>query len=92
MGDQMTFSPPTGGPAAVLNQPAIADDKALVSALLASVDYKFFACRLAFSYLYGRDENTCEGPLFDKCIDAFSADGKIQSALLAIAKDPTYCL
>jgi hypothetical protein len=91
-GDEVTFSAPPGGPSAILDRPSVADDKAIVTALLGSVDYGFQACRLAWSYLYGRDESTCEGPLFDKCLDAFRADGKIQSALLAIAKDPTYCL
>ena len=69
----------------------ITDDKSLVQTLVDSDSLKFNACRLAFKFLYGRDENKCEGPLFDQCIDAFTAGGTIQSAVATIAKDASFC-
>jgi hypothetical protein len=56
-----------------------------------STSFQFRACRLAFMYLYGRTEATCEGPIFDKCIAAFKAAGTIQSALQAVATDSSFC-
>ena len=47
--------------------------------------------RLAFKYLYGRTETTCEGAVFDKAVDAFDTKGSIKDALATIAKDPTFC-
>ena len=40
---------------------------------------------------YDRPEDECEGPIFDKCMSAFSNDGKIQTALATVAKDPSFC-
>jgi phosphate transport system permease protein len=49
------------------------------------------ACRIAFEFLYGRPELTCEGEIFDRCMTAFKADGKIQSAVAAVAQDAAFC-
>lgn len=85
------FIPSTEGPQTILGGQTIRDDKELVEALVASDDFKVHTCRLAFQFLYGRAETQCEGPIFDKCVDAFTATGTMQSALGAIAKDPGYC-
>lgn len=90
-GNNITFTPPTEGPQQILDGQTIADDKALVDGLVASEDFKFNVCRIAFKYLYARPENTCEGTVFDKCVDAFTAKGTMQSAISAIATDPTFC-
>lgn len=90
-GANMTFTPPNEGPQKILGGQTIANDKELVEALVASKDFEFNQCRVAFQYLYGRPENTCEAAVFDKCVDAFEKDGTIQSGLAAIAKDPTFC-
>ena len=90
-GDDITYTPPTEGPQAILDGKTIANDKELVEALVASENFEFNTCRLAFQFLYGRAESTCEGQVFDKCVDAFSTTGTMQSALAAIAKDPTFC-
>lgn len=90
-GAGMTFLPPSEGPQTILGGKAIANDKELISSLVTSENYRFNACRIAFRFLYGRAESTCEGPVFDKCIDAFGAQQTMQSALGAIAKDPTFC-
>ncbi|MFL5318498.1 MAG: hypothetical protein ACJ790_02505 [Myxococcaceae bacterium] len=89
-GDTMTFSPPDEGPQPLFGT-QIKDDKELVEALVNSTDFQFRACRLAFNFLYGRDENTCEGPIFDRCMDAFALDGKIQSAITSVATDASFC-
>jgi len=90
-GNNVTYTPPDGQPKAVLGGLMIKDDKEFVTALVDSEAFSFNACRLAFSYLYGRNENQCEAELFDKCVDAFKSSGLIQTALATIAKDPSFC-
>jgi hypothetical protein len=62
-----------------------------VTALVESTNFKVNACRLAFKYLYGRPENTCEAQVFEKCVDSFTKDQTMQSAIAAVAKDPSFC-
>jgi len=90
-GASMTFTAPTEGPQTILGGKAIASDKELVEGLVASENYKVNACRLAFKFLYGRNENTCESAVFEKCVDTFTKDQTIQSALATVAKDATFC-
>lgn len=90
-GDNITYLPPTEGPQTILSGKTIASDKDLVEALVASENFRFNACRLGFEFLYGRPESTCEGQVFDKCVDAFTQTGTIQAALSAIAKDASFC-
>jgi hypothetical protein len=90
-GDAMTFLAPTAGPQKILGGLTIANDQELVSALVANDGFKFRTCRMAFQFLYGRPENKCEGPTFDRCIDELSAKKTVQSALAAVAKDPSFC-
>ncbi len=85
------FDPPTGGPQSILAGATIANDKELVTALVDSDAFKFNQCRLAFTYLYGRVENQCEGPIFDKCMAAFTASGTIESAIKSLATDSSFC-
>ncbi len=88
---QTTFPAPTKGPQTILGGVTVADDKELVTALVKSEAFEFRACRLAFEYLYGRAELTCEGPTFDRCMTEFRTKKTIQSALAVVAKDATYC-
>jgi hypothetical protein len=92
-GANITFAPPdpTQLPQTVLGGVQINTDADVVNALVNSTSFQFRACRLAFLYLYGRNEYTCEGPLFDACVDAFNTDGRIQSALKTVAGDATFC-
>jgi hypothetical protein len=92
-GANTTFTPPDPSqlPQTVLGGVQIYDDADVVNALVSSVSFQFRACRLAFLYLYGRDEYTCDGPLFDACITAFNVDGRIQSALKTVATDASFC-
>lgn len=87
----VTFGPPPASPQQILGGMVIADDKELVTALVKSEAFEFRACRMAFEYLYGRAEMSCEGPVFDRCMTAFKATGTIQSALASVAKDATFC-
>jgi hypothetical protein len=89
--DNPTFSPPTEGPQALLDGRMIADDKALVAALVGSTDHHFRTCRLAFKFLYGRSEATCEAALFDACVDAYTETKDVRAALRTIAQDPGFC-
>jgi hypothetical protein len=90
-GDAMTFLPPPEGTKYELGGTTVTNDRELLDVLVASENYKFAQCRLAFRYLYGRDENTCEGELFDRCVDAMAQTGLIQAGLSAIAQDPQFC-
>jgi hypothetical protein len=89
--DNPTFTPPTEGPQTVLAGKSISNDAELVAALVESVDHDFRTCRLAFQFLYGRGEATCEAKLFDACVDAYNTSGDIRDALRTIAKDESYC-
>ncbi len=91
MGANMTFLDPSEGPQQILGGKTIATDKDLVTSLVDSTNFKVNACRLAFKYLYGRIENTCEAQVFERCVDAFTKDQTMQSAVAAVAKDPTFC-
>lgn len=91
MGDTTRFDAPTGGPRSILGGVTVSNDRELVEALVANEAFDVHACRLAYRYLYGRNENGCEGPVFDACVDAFKKDKKITSALAVVAKDPTFC-
>jgi hypothetical protein len=90
-GDNITFTPPTDGPQSLLGGITVKDDKDLVTALVNSDSFRFNTCRLAFQFLTGRAENRCEGPLFDRCMEAVAANGTMQSALAVIARDAGFC-
>jgi hypothetical protein len=89
--DNITFVPPTEGPQQVLDGRTIANDADLVKVLVESTDHKFRTCRLAFQFLYGRSEATCESALFDRCVDEYTNTGDIRAALRTIASDTGYC-
>jgi hypothetical protein len=90
-GNTITFTPPRATSAQVLGGLTIVDDKSLVQSLVDSDSYRFATCRLAFEFLYGRAESTCEAALFDRCVDALEAAGTMQSALATIAGDASFC-
>lgn len=90
-GDTMTFLPPSEGPQTVLDGESVSNDSELIHSMIKSPQFKFRTCRLAFNFLYGRDENQCEAILFDKCVDEFTSKGTIQSALAVVAKDSGFC-
>jgi len=89
--DNPTFIAPIGPAQSILGGQMIANDKQLVTALVNSTDHRFNTCRLAFTYLYGRPEASCEAPLFDACIDAYEQTNDIRAALKTIAKDDSFC-
>jgi hypothetical protein len=89
--DNIVFVAPTEGPQSVLDGKTIGNDAELVAALVESTDHKFRTCRLAFQFLYGRPEASCEAELFDKCIDAYTTTGDMRAVLRTIATDPGYC-
>jgi len=90
-GQNVTFVPPDGQPKDVLGGFKLKDDKELVTTLVNSDQFLVHSCRLAFGYLYGRQENACEAEVFDACVDAIKASGTIQAALGTIAKDADFC-
>lgn len=90
LGDATKFLPPTEGPQQALDG-TITDDKDIVMKAVASPNFKFNACRIAFDFLYGRKENACESTIFDACVASFEKSGMIQDAIATVAKDPTFC-
>jgi hypothetical protein len=85
------FNAYQGLPQEMLGGLLLANDQDIVNALVASENYSVNACRLAFKYLYGREDNQCEGPILDRCVDTFKAQKTIQSALSSIAREPGFC-
>lgn len=85
-----TFLPAIGVPQPVLNR-QLSTTRELVETLVASDAFNFWSCRLAFEFVYGRAEYACEAPLFDRCVDAFAASGKIQDAVKLLIEDPGFC-
>jgi hypothetical protein len=85
------FDPPEGYTPQQVVDGTISNDKELLTKLVASENFSFNACRVAFKFLNGREDNTCEGVLIDQCTDEFKAKGTIQSALALIAKAPGFC-
>lgn len=90
-GAQTQFQPSTLGAQQILGGITVSNDKELVDALIGNEAFDVNACRLAYKYLYGRIEVTCEAPVFDACVAAFKKDKKITSALAVVAKDPAFC-
>jgi hypothetical protein len=91
MGNNTQFQPSTAGPQVILGGVTVSNDRELVTALVSNEAFPVNACRLAYRYLFGRAEYSCEGPVFDKCVDAFKQTKLITSALATVAKDPTFC-
>jgi hypothetical protein len=89
--DAITFTPPTEGPQQLLGK-SLANDKDLITALVDSDAWRFAQCRNVFKFLYGRSENQCEAKVFDSCVDALTSQKTIQSAVAAVAKDPSFCV
>lgn len=85
------FNAYRGGPREMLGGKQIANDEELVTALVESENFSVNACRLAFKYLYGREDNKCDGPVIDACVDTFKAQKTMQSALTSIAREPAFC-
>jgi hypothetical protein len=90
-GDMMTFVPPDGTPVTLMGGATVTSDRELVTALVESEAFRFRTCRLAFNFLYGRNEKRCEAPAFDRCMNEFRNTGTLQSAVAAIVKDPAFC-
>ena len=74
-GDGMSFDPPEGGPQQVLGGLTVSNDKELVTALVDSEAFRFRQCRLAFNYLYGRDEKMCIRDRPDDLRDVIGGSG-----------------
>jgi hypothetical protein len=88
--DAVTFTPTADGPQQLMGK-TLADDKALVTALVGSDGWRFQQCREVFKFLYGRPENKCEAQTFDRCVDALTQKQTIRAAVIATAKDPAVC-
>jgi hypothetical protein len=88
--DAVTFTPSTAGAQQLFGK-SVADDKALLTALVGGGGWRFQQCRSVFKFLYGRPENKCEAQTFDRCVDALAEKKTIRAAVAAAAKDPAVC-
>lgn len=89
--DAVTFTAAAKGPQQLLGK-TIANDKDLLTSLVDSDAWRFAQCRNVFKFLYGREENQCEAKVFDSCASALTTTKTIQSAVAAVAKDPSFCV
>ena len=89
--NNVQFDPPTGGAKTILGGVTVSNDKELVAALVGNEGFDVNVCRLAYKYLYGRAEYSCEGPAFDRCVAAFKKDKMITTAVTTVAKDSSFC-
>lgn len=89
-GDDTTFTARAEGPQTLLGK-SLTDIRDIVTTLVDSDAWRFQQCRNVFQFLYGREENQCEAPVFDACVDALKQTKTIQSAVAAVAKDPSFC-
>ena len=80
-----------GGPQQILGGLPVASDAELVAALVSSENFSVNACRLAFQFLYAREDNHCDGPVLDRCVDAFKTTPTMKTALASIAGEPGFC-
>jgi hypothetical protein len=85
------FDAYAGGAREMLGGKQIANDKDLVTALVESENFSVNACRIAFKFLYAREDNGCEGPVLDRCVDTFKNEKTITSALASIARETGFC-
>ncbi len=91
-GAGMTFQAPNlTVPVSMLGGIQVRNDKELITALANSESFNFRTCRMAFEFLYGRRENRCEGPVFDRCMKEFRTQGTLQAAVATVVKDPSFC-
>jgi hypothetical protein len=88
--DTVSFTPPTAGAQQLFGK-SIADDHALLAALVDSDGWRFQQCREVFKFMYGRPENKCEAQTFDRCVDALVQQKTLRAAVAAVAKDPAVC-
>lgn len=87
---RVTFSAASGAPSSVLAT-SISSERQLIETLVNSEAFTFWSCRLAFEFVYGREEYSCEAPLFDQCADAFNATGLMQDAVRTLITAPGFC-
>ena len=87
---QLQFTPAPHDAQPVLGT-MVSDERALLETLVATEAFKFWSCRLAFEFVYGRDEYACDAPLFDRCVDAFEQTGLMQTAVKTLIEDPGFC-
>ena len=80
-----------GGPQEILGGKMVGNDEELVTALVESENYSVNACRLAFEFLYAREDDRCDGPVLDRCVDTFKAQKTMQSALASIVREAGFC-
>ena len=85
------FAPVSNEPVEVLGRNVVTGELGLMNLLVESLDHKYFVCETAYKFLTGREENTCNKAVMDKCLASFEASGLLQDAIKSIASDKTFC-
>ena len=91
IGASIEFLPPDPGVSATVAGHVVKSDRELVELLVASNDYKVRMCRLMFKFVYGRDETSCEAPVFDRCVDVLNAEDSAVKALDTLVSQGGFC-
>ncbi len=86
----VSFLPAATAPEQMLNT-TISTERQLIETLVDSEAFRFSSCRLAFKFVYGRAEYSCEAALFDRCVDVFTETGMMQDAIKTVITDPGFC-
>jgi hypothetical protein len=60
--------------------------------MVTSAQFRFNACRNAYLFLYGRNENQSEAATFAGCLSAMEASGKLTDGIAAIVHASDFCL
>ena len=86
----VTFVPAPPAPQPILNT-SLSTQRELLETLVDSEAFRFASCRLAFKFVFGREEYSCEAELFDRCVDVFTETGMMQDAIKTLVTDKGFC-
>lgn len=88
---QNTIFTDAEGPAQVIYGETIQDLRGLAEMLVERDDFDNNACRLAFAFVFGREEEGTEPATFAGCLEAFRATGDIRDAVRHYLESDLFC-
>ncbi len=79
------------GPAQVVYGREVGSLRELVQMLVSLDSFDNQACRVAFAFVFGREEGGTEPAVFDGCLEQFRATGHITDALRHLVRSDLFC-
>lgn len=70
---------------------AVSSMDELVDSLVTTEEFYTNACHVAFNFVFGRDERGADKDIFRGCIDKFTSDGKITTAVNHFIESDIFC-